>query len=135
MGDYEKRLTLNGSGGLYQLELSKEYSINGDYSAKTIFTGAGYVRYRSYEVSELINKTVTFQGHVKTDKQLEWRMYCQIGSNYTSSTIVSIPSGEGLFKVSMTIPENTSNILFSLDSKISGDPCSCYTDNWTASIQ
>lgn len=135
MGDYEKQLTLNANGGSHQTELSKEYSINGDYSAKTIFTGSGYVRYRLYEVSELINKTVTFQGHVKTDKQLEWRMYCRTGSNYTSSTIVSIPSGEGLIKVSMTIPENTGNILFSLDSKISGDLCSCYTDNWIATIQ
>ena len=137
MGDYGNRLQLNANGGMFQTELSNEYSINGDYSAKILFTGSGYVRYRLYEVTDLINKSITFQGNVKTNKPLAWGMYCHVGSNYVPSVLVNIPAGsDGLFTVSMIVPENTDNILFSLDSRVvSGEECLCYTDNWEVFIQ
>ena len=67
MGDYGNRLQLNANGGMFQTELSNEYSINGDYSAKILFTGSGYVRYRLYEGHPDL-------GHSKeTDRLWEWK--------------------------------------------------------------
>ena len=45
-----------------------EYYINGDDSTKVLFKGGGYVRYRSYEVTEINSKTITFQGNAKISK-------------------------------------------------------------------
>lgn len=140
MGDYNNQLALNDNGGdgLESVTISDEYSSNGDYCAKILTNGSNsaYARYRingATNVSEYLNKTITFQANIKTTLPINLTIY-YLTDNYVS-TNVNVPSGaEGLFTVSVTVPEDCTRLLFSIDVR-QFEPVTVYTDGWCLTLE
>lgn len=131
MGDYNNQLLFNSNGGsgLESVAISDEYHTNGRYGAKITFNGtaSGYVRYRISTVSEFINKTILFKANIKTAKQIEFAAYYKLNGTYTQ-TKVDVPEGsDGVFEISLTVPEGITELLFGIDCRIRTGFV-CYTE-------
>lgn len=140
MGDYNNQLCFNANGGDYgSIVISNEYSANGQYSAKIRFNGnrSAYVRYSPDADfrNNLFSKTIKFTANIKTSIKLEFAVYYQLNGSYVAHKVNVPENSDGVFEVTVTIPENVTALLFSIDSRTFPQYAfDVYTDNWCLNI-
>ena len=138
MGDYNNSLCFNSNGGDYEVIRSGDCSVNGDYSAKIHFSGttAGYVRYNPIDefINNHISDAIKFSANIKTPSQVELCIYYLLNGQYTMSKVLVPGGSDGLFELSVTIPEGITKILFSIDNRTTYS-FDVYTDNWSLIVE
>lgn len=134
MGDYSENLAFNNSTA--EQSRSKDYSCNGEYSAKGIGQEglSQYLRYKMNNVSSLIGKTINFKAWTYSKFKLKIELHEYYNSSYHSYRTIIPANYNGLSNITLTVNNNTSILLFTVAHYEESSDVIFYTDNWELTV-